>query len=169
MAKNLTDKQEAFCREYMIDFNATQAAIRAGYSKKTAGQIGEENLKKPEIDKRVASLKAEAAKRNDIKVDDLIEWHKKAVFLKVDTFADIMPNGMILKDFDEIPEEWKPFIQKITTTSSGGVQVDFIDKLGSARELGKIIGAYEKDNDQKKAQLPIINIIQAPDDDEEGQ
>lgn len=45
----LTAKQEAFCREYLIDLNATQAAIRAGYSEKTAGSIGEENLKKPEI------------------------------------------------------------------------------------------------------------------------
>lgn len=45
----LTPRQAAFIAEYLIDRNATQAAIRAGYSKKTAGQIGDENLKKPEI------------------------------------------------------------------------------------------------------------------------
>jgi phage terminase small subunit len=45
----LTHKQQAFVREYLVDKNASQAAIRAGYSKKTAGSIGEENLKKPEI------------------------------------------------------------------------------------------------------------------------
>lgn len=45
----LTAKQQRFCDEYLIDLNGTQAAIRAGYSKKTAGQIAEENLKKPEI------------------------------------------------------------------------------------------------------------------------
>ena len=45
----LTRKQEAFVNEYLIDFNATQAAIRAGYSKRTAGVIGHENLKKPNI------------------------------------------------------------------------------------------------------------------------
>jgi len=48
MAK-LTPKQKAFVEEYLIDLNATQAAIRAGYSPATAGSIGSENLKKPEI------------------------------------------------------------------------------------------------------------------------
>lgn len=48
MAK-LTAKQQRFCDEYLIDLNATQAAIRAGYSKKTARQIGQENLTKPVI------------------------------------------------------------------------------------------------------------------------
>ncbi len=44
-----TEKQKMFCREYLVDFNATQAAIRAGYSEKTAYQIAHENLNKPEI------------------------------------------------------------------------------------------------------------------------
>lgn len=47
--KRLTAKQSAFVNEYLVDKNATQAAIRAGYSKKTAGSIGDENLQKPEI------------------------------------------------------------------------------------------------------------------------
>lgn len=47
--KKLTAKQKRFCDEYLIDLNATQAAIRAGYSKKTAGKIGQENLTKPDI------------------------------------------------------------------------------------------------------------------------
>lgn len=47
--KKLTAKQQRFCDEYLIDLNATQAAIRSGYSKKTARQIGQENLTKPDI------------------------------------------------------------------------------------------------------------------------
>lgn len=47
--KKLTAKQQRFCDEYLIDLNATQAAIRAGYSEKTAKQIGQENLTKPDI------------------------------------------------------------------------------------------------------------------------
>lgn len=62
MAK-LTAKQQRFCDEYLIDLNATQAAIRAGYSKKTANRIGTENLSKPVIrqyiDKRMAEKEAE--------------------------------------------------------------------------------------------------------------
>lgn len=59
----MTDKQKRFCDEYLIDCNATQAAIRAGYSPKTAYSIGEENLKKPElktyIDERLEQLRSE--------------------------------------------------------------------------------------------------------------
>ncbi len=58
MAK-LTDKQELFAREYLKDLNATQAAIRAGYSEKTARATGSENLSKPDIADRIAELKAE--------------------------------------------------------------------------------------------------------------
>ena len=46
---DLTEKQKKFCDEYLVDCNATQAAIRAGYSPKTAYSIGEENLKKPDL------------------------------------------------------------------------------------------------------------------------
>ncbi len=46
---SLTPKQARFVEEYMIDLNATQAAIRAGYSKRTAGRMGTENLSKPVI------------------------------------------------------------------------------------------------------------------------
>lgn len=49
----LTPKQAAFVREYMIDLNATQAAIRAGYSEKTANRIGAENLSKPVIQEAI--------------------------------------------------------------------------------------------------------------------
>lgn len=52
----LTDKQELFCMEYMKDLNATQAAIRAGYSRNTAKQIGTENLSKPVIRARIDEL-----------------------------------------------------------------------------------------------------------------
>ena len=58
MAK-LTAKQQRFCDEYLIDLNATQAAIRAGYSKKTARAIGNENLMKPDIKKYIDERMAE--------------------------------------------------------------------------------------------------------------
>lgn len=58
----LTDKQQRFVDEYLIDLNATQAAIRAGYSEKTANEIGAENLAKPSIAKAIAEAQA---KRED--------------------------------------------------------------------------------------------------------
>lgn len=61
----LTPKQQRFCDEYLIDLNATQAAIRAGYSKKTANRIGPENLSKP-------AVKEYIQKRMDEKEEQLI-------------------------------------------------------------------------------------------------
>ncbi|RZJ78538.1 MAG: terminase small subunit [Chryseobacterium sp.] len=52
----LTAKQEAFCLEYIKTFNATAAAIASGYSDKTAASIGWENLRKPEIAKKIGEL-----------------------------------------------------------------------------------------------------------------
>jgi phage terminase small subunit len=66
----LTDKQEMFIKEYMVDLNATQAATRAGYSKNTAKEIGYENLTKPHILARIEELKNERAEK--LQVD--AEW-----------------------------------------------------------------------------------------------
>ena len=65
----MTDKQKRFCDEYLVDLNATQAAIRAGYSKKTAYSIGDENLRKPElkkyIDERIAEKQSQLIATQD--------------------------------------------------------------------------------------------------------
>ncbi len=70
--RKLTDKQATFCKEYLIDLNATQAAIRAGYSNKTAGSVGHENLTKPEIQAEIGRLQQERAKRIEISSDDVL-------------------------------------------------------------------------------------------------
>lgn len=77
---SLTDKQERFCEEYVIDLNATQAAIRAGYSEKTAYSIGNENLIKPEIQNRIAELKNQISERNSLTVDQLVDRLKQIGF-----------------------------------------------------------------------------------------
>lgn len=66
---SLTAKQKSFIQEYLIDLNATQAAIRAGYSPDTAGQMGYENLKKPEIAQAIAEALAERSQRTQITQD----------------------------------------------------------------------------------------------------
>ncbi len=58
----LTDKQERFCEEYVIDWNATRAAIAAGYSENTAKEIGCENLTKPNIKEHIEEIQKDLAK-----------------------------------------------------------------------------------------------------------
>ncbi len=92
MAK-LTDKQELFCQEYLIDLNATQAAVRAGYSERTARQIGEQNLSKLDIQSRLKELQSARQERTQVTQDyvlktivDTIERCKQAepVMIKED-------------------------------------------------------------------------------------
>lgn len=66
---SLTPKQERFVAEYLVDLNATQAAIRAGYSEDSAGSIGHENLTKPEIQEAIAAAQAERLARIHVDQD----------------------------------------------------------------------------------------------------
>ena len=66
-----TARMEKFCQEYLIDLNATQAAIRAKYSKKTANRMASENLSKPVIQARIKELQEELQKKTGIDVVEL--------------------------------------------------------------------------------------------------
>ncbi len=86
MPDKLTPKQEQFCREYLIDLNATQACIRAGYSPKTAKQMGTENLSKPAIQAYLAEI-------NDVRFER-VKMDADAVLLEAsDAFNVLKTQG----------------------------------------------------------------------------
>ncbi|OOF47925.1 terminase [Rodentibacter genomosp. 1] len=68
----LTDKQQRFVEEYLVDLNATQAAIRAGYKAENARQIGSENLSKPDIQEAIQIAKDKRSERVQISQDDVL-------------------------------------------------------------------------------------------------
>ena len=70
---NLTPKQQRFVEEYLIDLNATQAAIRAGYSEKTAKEIGSENLTKPNIAKVIAEAQEKLSNKAQVTVEMVVQ------------------------------------------------------------------------------------------------
>jgi phage terminase small subunit len=72
-AKRLTPKEFQFCQEYIIDFNGTQAAIRAGYSKKTAAVIAYENLRKPHIARCITELMKERSRATKWTAEKLLQ------------------------------------------------------------------------------------------------
>ncbi|MCY9513302.1 terminase small subunit [Paenibacillus apiarius] len=72
----LTPKQEMFVAEYLIDLNATQAAIRAGYSPRTARKIGQENLTKPDIQRAIQEAMDARSKKTEITAEMVLQhWH----------------------------------------------------------------------------------------------
>lgn len=107
----LTPKQEQFCREYLIDLNATQAAIRAGYSAKTARAIGAENLTKPDIAARIESLMAGRLKRTDLSggwvVDRLKEAAEKNLGAEASQAAGIKALDLLGRHFGIFGEDNK--------------------------------------------------------------
>ncbi len=69
---DLTPKQDRFAEEYLVDLNATQAAIRAGYSENTAAEQGYQLLHKTLVQKRISDLQTEVRERTEVTVDSVI-------------------------------------------------------------------------------------------------
>jgi phage terminase small subunit len=124
----LTDKQEMFCREYLIDLNATQAAIRAGYSEKTARALGCENLTKPDIQTRISELKAQ---RNDLVGINATYVLNRLVEIDQMDVLDILTSAGELKSVAEWPKTWR-------TTLSGLEVMEMASEGNTAALLKKI-------------------------------
>lgn len=139
---NLNDRQELFCLEYMKDLNATQAAIRAGYSEDSAGSIGFENLKKPEIQNRIAELLEE--RNNAVKVDAQYVLKRLVEIDQMDV-KDILNEDGTIKPILEWPKSWRTTLSgmDITELSNDGdveailKKIKWPDKVRNLELLGK--------------------------------
>jgi len=100
----MTPKQQRFIDEYLIDLNATQAAIRAGYSPKTAYSIGEENLRKPEITHAIDQAKAERLERNKVDADEILIHLSAAMHAKI---SEIRNDDGSFKPLSQWPDIWQ--------------------------------------------------------------
>lgn len=81
--KKLTPKQEAFCQEYLVDLNLTQAAIRAGYSRDTAHTTGWETIRKPEVAARIKQLREEAANGLNLTRERILQELSRIAFFDI--------------------------------------------------------------------------------------
>lgn len=97
----MTPKQAAFCREFLVDKNATQAAIRAGYSAKTAGQIGEQLLKKLEIRQAIDSALGDLAARVGITAEMVMRERKRLATFDPRKLFDADGSPKPIQDLDD--------------------------------------------------------------------
>ena len=165
MAK-ITKKNEVFCEEYLIDLNATQAAIRAGYSPNTAGSIGFELLKKPEIRARIDQAMAERSKRTGINADRVLRELGRIAFLNPKDVIDLNTAEVLdtandddlavigvkvkyvpHKDFDE---DGEPVIEQAIER-----EVKMADKLKALELCGRHLGMF-KDNPEGNAPVTVV-------------
>lgn len=124
----LTEKQQRFIEEYLIDFNATQAAIRAGYSVRTASAVGHENLRKPEIVKALNEAKQKRCMRTQINADYVLQ---RLVEIDQMDVADILNADGSVLPVKEWPEVWRK-------TLSGFDVLTMMDKEDGQSILKKI-------------------------------
>lgn len=139
----MTKKQKLFIEEYLIDLNATQAAIRAGYSPDTAYSIGQENLKKPEIKARIDKAMAERSRRTGVSADRVIMELAKIAFVNATSVID--PETATVKD-TALPEDTAAIQSvKVKTFGEDGLEreIKMADKLKALELLGKHLGMFK--------------------------
>lgn len=138
----MTKKQKRFVEEYLIDLNATQAAIRAGYSPDTAGSIGAENLKKPEIKSRIDKAMAERSRRTGINQDRVLQELARIGFAKITDVVD--PETAEIRT--DASDDDLACIQsiKIKPNEFGTErEVKLYDKKSALVDLGKHLGLFK--------------------------
>lgn len=150
----LTPKQERFVQEYLIDLNATQAAIRAGYSEKTAYSVGHENLSKPEIADAIVIGQKARAERTQVTADMVVKELARIGFS--DLRKVLSQNGSLLH-----PGEWDDdtaasiaSIEVVTNSGSSGEdeegrkivehthKIKVWDKNSALEKLAKHLGMF---------------------------
>ena len=161
MKKKLTAKQEAFVNEYLIDLNATQAAIRAGYSPKRADVIGYENLRKTVVAEALAKAKAKRDVRVQITQDRVL---KEEACLAFSDVTQIFSSAS-LSSPEELPEEVRRSISsiKVKELPDGSREYEYKtwDKGQALKRVSQHLGLYEADNKQKNSFLELIAALKA--------
>ena len=159
MAK-LTAKQKKFVEEYLIDLNATQAAIRAGYSPDTAKEIGCENLTKPNIKAEIDKAIAERSRRTGINQDRVLRELAKIAFVNP---GDVINLNQATVKSDAKEEDLAAIASvkiKNIPTEDGEIterEIKLCDKLKALDLLGKHLGIYDKKDAEDKNLTITIN------------
>lgn len=156
MAK-LTKKQQLFVQEYLIDLNATQAAIRAGYSVESAKEIGCENLTKPNIQQAIAKAMAERSKRTGVNQDRIVLELARMAFVNMTDIVD--DKGKIKDTATDDDLSCIEGIKYKHSDSESGYSVEREVKIGSKLKalelLGKHLGMWNDKIDVNVA-VPIV-------------
>ena len=155
----MTPKQKRFVEEYLVDLNATQAAIRAGYSEKTAGRIGSQLLVKTCIANSITKAQSKRSVRTEITQDmvlrelakigfsdirNVIRWGNTTIRKTVNAEGEEVEepyHGIAVVDSSEISDDAAAAISEISETKEG-LKVKLHDKKGALVEIAKHLGMF---------------------------
>ena len=150
----LRGKQQRFVDEYLVDRNATQAAIRAGYSAKSANEIGAQNLAKLSIKEAIAIGEAELAERTKITQDMVIKELAKIGFSNMLDYINVTEGGDPVTDFSTLTRDQAAAISEITVeeyTEGRGddarnvkrTKFKLSEKRSALVDIGKHLGMFK--------------------------
>lgn len=161
---SLTPKQRRFVEEYLIDLNATQAAIRAGYSEETAYSQGQRLLKNVEIDAAIYKAQQARSERTEITQDMVlrelakigfsdirraIKWRSSLVTEEdnpeggdVLVIKTIVSNTVELVSSENLDDDTAAAVSEISQNATGGIKLKMYDKKGALVDIGKHLGMF---------------------------
>jgi len=160
----LSDKQELFCLEFVKDLNATQAALRAGYSASSAGSISTENMQKPAITARIKSIMEKRQQNLEVTGDVIVQRLANVAFGHLGMVCTWTDDGLDLIPSDELDDSALSIISEISTTpvsdGKGGrlgynKKVKMRDSLKALELLAKHLGLLDGQGTAKKDQSAL--------------
>jgi phage terminase small subunit len=159
----LTEKQQRFIDEYLIDLNATQSAIRAGYSVKTANEQGARLLAKVSVQTEISKKMAERSRRTGVNQDRVVLELAKLAFVKMTDIVDSQGKIKTGAKEDDLAciESVKYKKSESETGSSVEREVKISPKLKALELLGKHLGMW---NDKLDVNVNIPVVISGEDE-----
>jgi phage terminase small subunit len=161
-SEGLSEKEQIFVIEYMRDFNATRAAIVAGYSKRSAYTEGWRMLKKADIKAELKRMQAEMAGAVWLDVKRVIEEYMKIAFADITDIAKFDAFTVQLRDHKTVDGA------VISEVKQGkeGVSIKLHDKIRALKELEKYLGYLTEEDKLRIAKLRAeVNALEGPKDD----
>ena len=147
--RRLTPKQDAFCREFIKDRNATQAAVRAGYSKRTAHSIGAENLTKPLISARITALTADRIMDIDEAFASMSMIGRTSITQFLSISGDgkslyIDPSKVMNPEYSGVIKKFKKDIKYIGGKKTVTIELELFDKLSALNHILQLYARLQK-------------------------
>ena len=148
---HLNDKQRAFCELYVGNYNIKMAAVKAGYTPKSAHVVGWKLRQDPDVNRYLAWLKLQIGKECHIRAIDIIDHYIRIAFSDVTDFVSIKKGKfggktIEIEDLDRIDGQ---LIKRISQNTNGGFSIEMVDKLKALEKLEQYFDVMPKDWKQK--------------------
>jgi phage terminase small subunit len=161
---NLTEKRKRFCDEYLIDLNATQAAIRAGYSRKTANEQAGRLLVNVSVKTYIQEKQKAASKRLEISLDMILEGYRKLAFYDVRKFYGEKGS---LKDVKDLDDETAFALTGVDVTEEKAMNVvtgytkkiKMSDRKGALDSICRVLGFNAPEKHEVSAEQKFMELL----------